>query len=301
MSGLSTAAAPSQLSSHADWYLTGRLAPYVRGYRTLGAAASMMECAQPAGDVSDPPTSDLVLFLSLCNGVPLRWNFGAGVVKTQMVPAHFSLVPPGVAAECHVDGPHVFRAFALPQKRYSAALSNARPNRDPFDFGGLHAQACTSSSISRALEDLWSNTIADGASQLFAEATALKILAELTRMAEGLGKPVRGGLAPWAARRCTEYLRAHATREVSLSDLASLADLSPFHFARMFKQTVGVPPHAYQRRVRCEVAQRLLLNGDLSIIEIAALVGYETPQAFARMFRAEVGQSPSGWRRAHRT
>ena len=76
--------------------------------------------------------------------------------------------------------------------------------------------------------------------------------------------------------------------------------ISPFHFARMFKQTIGVPPHAYQRRARCEKAQELLLNSDLSIIEIAGIVGYETPQAFARMFRAEIGQSPSAWRRALR-
>ena len=290
-----------QISSHVEWYLSGRLAPYVRGYRTLGQAVSMMECAQPAGDVSDPPTSDLVLFLSLCDGVPLRWDFGAGRVRTHMITAHFSLVPPGIAAECEVHGPHAFRAFALPQKRYAGVLSDARPNRDPFDFGGLHAQACSSPSISRAMEELWAETVADGASQLFAEAAALKILAELTRMADGHSKPATGGLAPWAVRRCTEYLRAHACEEVSLAELAHIADLSPFHFGRMFKQTVGVPPHTYQRRARCEMAQRLLLNGHLSITEIAATVGYETPQAFARMFRATTGQSPSAWRRTHRS
>jgi AraC family transcriptional regulator len=290
----------AHLISNAEWYLDGRFAPFVRGHRTMGEAVSMLECVQPAGDVSDPPTSDLVLFLSMCEGVPLRWDFGAGLVRTHMVPAHFSLVPPGVPAECRVDGPNAFRAFALPQARYVAALSDARPNRDPFDFGRLHAQACSSQSIIRVLEELWADTVEDGASQLFAESAALSILAELTRMADGPAKPANGGLAPWAARRCTEYLRTNAAREISLSELAGLAGLSPFHFARMFKQTIGVPPHAYQRRARCEKAQELLLSSNLSIIEIAGIVGYETPQAFARMFRAEIGQSPSAWRRALR-
>jgi AraC-like DNA-binding protein len=52
--------------------------------------------------------------------------------------------------------------------------------------------------------------------------------------------------------------------------------------------------------LRCEKAQELLLATDLSIGDVAAAVGYETPQAFARMFRAEVGASPSDWRRERR-
>jgi AraC family transcriptional regulator len=113
-------------------------------------------------------------------------------------------------------------------------------------------------------------------------------------------RPARGGLAPWQERRCCEYLRAHLAEDVSLAELAGIANLSPFHFARMFKRTVGVPPHAYQRRLRAERAQELLLATDFSIGDIAAAVGYETPQAFARMFRAETGASPSDWRRERR-
>jgi AraC-like DNA-binding protein len=112
--------------------------------------------------------------------------------------------------------------------------------------------------------------------------------------------PAKGGLAPWQERRTTEYLRAHLTRDVSLHELAGVAQLSAFHFARTFKQSMGLPPHAFLRRLRCERAKELLTATDLPVTEIAAQVGYETPQAFARMFRAEVGASPGEYRRGRR-
>jgi len=112
--------------------------------------------------------------------------------------------------------------------------------------------------------------------------------------------PVRGGLAGWQERRATEYLASHMAEDVTLDALAGVAGLSTFHFARQFKQSTGLPPHAYLRRLRCGRAKDLLIATDLSITEIAAKVGYETPQAFARMFRAETGASPSDYRRGRR-
>lgn len=109
-----------------------------------------------------------------------------------------------------------------------------------------------------------------------------------------------GGLAPWQARRTTEYLREHMAKDISLIELAGLAKLSPFHFARAFKQTVGKPPHAYQCSLRVARAKDLLDQTDIPVIEIAAMVGYESPQALARMFRRELGVSPTQYRRARR-
>ena len=57
----------------------------------------------------------------------------------------------------------------------------------------------------------------------------------------------RGGLAPWQVRRTTEYLRDNLARDVTLSELAAVAKLSPFHFARAFKASLGMPPHVFHR------------------------------------------------------
>jgi AraC-like DNA-binding protein len=121
------------------------------------------------------------------------------------------------------------------------------------------------------------------------------------RLLRLVGKRARthasGGLAAWQERRTTEFLVAHLAEDITLDALAAIVDLSTFHFARAFKASTGLPPHAYLRRLRCERAKTLLTDSRLSVGEIAAEVGYDTPQAFARMFRAEVGASPSEWRR----
>lgn len=123
----------------------------------------------------------------------------------------------------------------------------------------------------------------------------------LSKMPE-LDRPAAlGGLAPWQVRRCVEMVTADPSWEVRLSDLAAEVGLSTFHFARAFKQSVGMPPHAFQLRIRLERAKELLLATALPITQIALEVGYESSQALARLFRNEVGCSPTAYRRERRS
>lgn len=118
-----------------------------------------------------------------------------------------------------------------------------------------------------------------------------------------IGEPahlVRGGLAPWQVRRCTDFLHEHAAENVGLEQLAALIGLSPFHFARAFKHSTGLPPHRYQLNLRIAHAKALLEETDAPVTDIAFKVGYESSQALARLFRREVGMSPSDYRRMSR-
>jgi AraC family transcriptional regulator len=142
------------------------------------------------------------------------------------------------------------------------------------------------------------------ASRMAIDSATLLLAVTLIRRWSNQTAPVRqptGGLAPWQARRTTEYMREHLAKEISLTELAGLAKLSPFHFARAFKQTVGKPPHAYQCSLRVARAKELLDATDIPVIEVAAMVGYESPQALARMFKRELGVSPTQYRRGRRS
>lgn len=121
-------------------------------------------------------------------------------------------------------------------------------------------------------------------------------------LTSGVAAPalLRGGLAPWQTRRCIEYLTEHASHDVGLEQLAALVGLSPFHFARAFKHSTGLPPHRYQLNLRLARARKLLETTDASVTEIAFDVGYESSQALARLFRREVGVSPSDFRRTRK-
>ncbi|MDX2264721.1 MAG: AraC family transcriptional regulator [Hyphomicrobiales bacterium] len=107
-------------------------------------------------------------------------------------------------------------------------------------------------------------------------------------------------LAPWQLKRVTERMCDRIAEPVRLEELAALAKLSPFHFARAFKQSTGLPPHRYQLLRRMERAKELLAASEQPLAEVAAACGYASQKAFARMFQRETGFTPTAWRNGGR-
>jgi AraC family transcriptional regulator len=163
----------------------------------------------------------------------------------------------------------------------------------------------TSPSLMRVGQDLLAEMRDDAMlSRLRTDALGLETAVQMLRHHSNLRDDrrlvraeVRGGLAPWQVRRVTELLTADLAAEQSLAALALQVGLSPFHFARAFKKSVGIPPHAYQMRLRLEHAEALLLGTERSVTDIAMTVGYESSQALARAFHRTRGCTPSNFRR----
>src|ERR1700740_2046158 len=78
-------------------------------------------------------------------------------------------------------------------------------------------------------------------------------------------------------------------QSIRVEELAAEAQMSPFHFARMFKKAMGHPPHAYITQVRMERAKYLLSDSKLSLREIARSVGFQTQAHLRGVFHKRVG------------
>src|SRR6202035_5202617 len=111
----------------------------------------------------------------------------------------------------------------------------------------------------------------------------------------------RGGLARARANRICEYIDSHLQENIALEVLAGIAQLSVHHFARAFRQSLGIPPHNYIVQRRVEQAQQLLRNTDLPLSEIANVAGFTDQSHLARHFRTITGVSPSLARHPFRT
>jgi AraC-like DNA-binding protein len=111
----------------------------------------------------------------------------------------------------------------------------------------------------------------------------------------------RGGLAPARASRICEYIDSHLQENIALEELAEIAQLSVHHFARAFRQSLGIPPHNYIVQRRVEHAQQLLRNTDLPLSEIAIVAGFTDQSHLSRHFRTITGVSPSLARHRLRT
>ena len=93
------------------------------------------------------------------------------------------------------------------------------------------------------------------------------------------------------------YLHDHFNQGPTLSDLAAVVDVSPFHFHRMFTRHVGVSPKQYQLLKQLQVARWRLRQGREPIGEIADEVGFANHAHFTSTFRRMLGQSPSEYQR----
>ncbi len=108
----------------------------------------------------------------------------------------------------------------------------------------------------------------------------------------------RGGLPIARLRKIEDYVRAHLAEGISIEKLAELAELSPFHFSRVFKRATGMTPLQFVTRERMLQAQQLIRETSHSLIEIALEVGHTSPSHFAHVFRRTVGMAPTQFRNA---
>ena len=137
--------------------------------------------------------------------------------------------------------------------------------------------------------------------QLYAETLALAIAIHLLQ--HYAGRKTSQSLAtletaPSRSRleAVTDYIQCYCDRNLSLSELANLAQMSLYHFARSFKQQIGLSPHQYLIRARIERAKQLLLQNDLTIVEIAYHVGFADQSHLCRHFKQLTGLTPRQWR-----
>jgi AraC-like DNA-binding protein len=140
------------------------------------------------------------------------------------------------------------------------------------------------------------NALAEPAPRLERESRLLTVLVAVVRRHAAERPPARAtGAEPRAVTWAREFLEANAAEDVSLAQLAEAAGLSPFHLARVFREAVGLPPHAYLDQVRVERAKRLLAAG-LPIARAAAEVGFADQSHLTRRFKRLVGVTPGQYR-----
>ncbi len=107
---------------------------------------------------------------------------------------------------------------------------------------------------------------------------------------------MRGGLSGYKWRRVGEFIRENLENDLSLAELASVAELSPFHFIRVFRQRAGMTPQQYLMRQRVERAKQLLAESDLPLVEIGFRTGFKNQSHFTTLFRKFTAVTPKIWR-----
>lgn len=100
-------------------------------------------------------------------------------------------------------------------------------------------------------------------------------------------------------RRARDHADRNYATPLTLDELAGVANLSKYHFARLFKATYGVTPMEHASKRRLERAQDLLRATNLTVTEICFAVGFSSLGSFSSRFRALVGESPRDFQRRY--
>lgn len=107
---------------------------------------------------------------------------------------------------------------------------------------------------------------------------------KLSRYANGLSKAT--------LQQLREYIHNHLDQDVKLLELATIAQMSPYHFLRLFKQSMGVTPHQYILQRRIEKVKHMLQHSELSMADIAARVGFCDQSHLTCCFKRLLGKTP---------
>jgi AraC family transcriptional regulator len=110
--------------------------------------------------------------------------------------------------------------------------------------------------------------------------------------------PMRTGqrLDDQRLNRVLEFMAQRVEEDISIDDIANVACLSPFHFIRMFHNSMGVPPHRYLNQLRVERAKTLLAEGNTPLCDIAMKSCFSSQANFTRAFHRATGMTPGAYR-----
>jgi AraC family transcriptional regulator len=302
--------APSRLAPLAPEWLGDGLRKYPRsklllssasrGWNTLSAELRSHSTGRIVS--IEQQSVEVVIALAGTEGPVIRT--GAGLQeKTQPDAGTIWLVPTGVGPEeIIITAPmpstlHLFlpiQQFDVLADQYNLGKSLVRSVQY---VGGLNDDLIRQVGAS-VLTELSEPT---ATSRMVAEMSSLMLATRLIQnyVDRNLIDRIAGGayrLDHSRMRRVLDYIDQSLEEEFTVEDLARLANLSPFHFARMFTNTMGMPPQRYVSRRRLDAAMKMIATGKLPFSEIAFRSGFSSQASFTRAFRRVTNMTPGEFR-----
>lgn len=278
-------------ASYPDYWRRGPYRRVAQEHRAAVGGVTLVNVTdRPRGSFAEPAMPEHSLQMLVGGTVNATLDLGAGRFRSPFRRGTWTVAPPDVVCAYDLDRTFDILIVTLPDRLLSAA------GEGRFDLARLHARAEQDPLVEQLALRLWTLAADAGAPTIVTETLATALAATVLQHAGQPARDARGGLSPVALSRVTASMRERLSEDVSVAELAALVGMSVHHFSRAFKAATGEPPHRFLVGLRIERAKSLLARSRLSIVEIAAEVGYSNPSKLAANFRAIVGSNPSAYR-----
>lgn len=270
----------------------------VRKRKAAWDGIRLEHCELRPGELPRHRHREHVILLSLTDGCrgELITGSGIGVSGTQ-AKGNVCVVPAGLDHQAVLEANSEHLALYLDPSLVAKAAAEAQL-AGSFEIAERYARHDNViNSIGMALLGELDTEGLSG--RLYAESLGNVLAVHLLRYyAVPSTQPVtfKGGLSAARLRHVTEFIGEHYDREIKLAELAQVAGMSSFHFAREFKRTTGTTPHQYLIKFRVERAKALLAKRDLPLTEVGLRSGFSHQSHFTRLFRRVTGTTPHSYR-----
>jgi AraC family transcriptional regulator len=215
-------------------------------------------------------------------------------------PGSIWIAPAGEPVTVRLDSDYTYIRMMIAPGHLDSLLGHGAGDDTPlrlrFTFG---ISAAPAAYILRALAAESDGGLSMGLAYIDALTMALgRKLASHAGVTTPHERPFRGGLSPRVRRRVLELIDAKLDARLTIGVLAGEAGLSPAHFARAFKETMGRAPHQYMLALRLERARLLLGARDATISDVAMRTGFADQAHLTRFFRRRYGVTPGAYMRS---
>lgn len=275
-----------------------RQSPYIFNYKTDWDGISVRHSRMQSGEVDDQSSSRHQIFIVLAGSFNSSMVSATGRKRSGWRSSgHTPIIPAGQSYsafwEEEIEDITIYLDHSFLARAAAAGMIS-----DKFEL----MESCSADDpvIRRIGMALKAEVESEGtAGRLYAESLANVLAVHLLRHYTQDGDRLRtamGGLTGRKLNLATEFIEDNIERDLGITEIAEAVDLSPFHFARSFKQATGVSPHQYLIKSRIARAKALLSKSELPIVEVGFRVGFKNQSHFTTLFRRMTHLTPKAYR-----
>lgn len=239
------------------------------------------------------PLSDCCIAMHLSAPVRTTCRVDGPPVTRLQVSGDIDLLPPGSSASWRDEGETTMFGVMLHKPLFCAAARSM--GIDPVRISIPPQMQVRDPQIEHVALALMAELESeDGLGRVYAESLGVALASHLLRRyLRPASVRTMDTIPHRQMRRVMEYVHENLSQNLSLDELAQVANLSPSHLNVVFKKVIGMPVHQYIIRHRVERALRLISASDMPLTEIATLVGFSNQSHMARFTRRIAGASPA--------
>ena len=259
-------------------------------------AAALWSNHHDARDYQGPSHHTLSCYLAGGTGTFRRERPGA-----KGAPDKLCVLPAGHESSWVINGDIRLAHLYVSPERF-AASAVALLDREPRELQLRESTFLEDPQLAAQFRQLVTLDWNEPGERLLTSSLANELLdhAVLSQVGKRDGLPLKGGLAAYQRRQLVETIEQQLAEPLSIGQLAAQCALSPYHFARMFRESVGLAPHQYVLARRLNRARELLRHSSLALGEIALACGFASASHFTNRFRQTLGATPGEYRAAFR-